>query len=433
MPSLAVIGIQWGDEGKGKIIDALTPSADVIVRYQGGANAGHTIVADGRTTVLHLVPSGVLHAGKRCLIGNGVVVDPQALLDEIDGLAAQGVTVTPASLAVSERAHVVMPYHKRLDQLRESLPGGQKIGTTGRGIGPCYADKIARLGVRICDLFDPEHLRRRVESALVEKNLLFRAHSAFDFDVDEVVREAAAYGDRLRPYVADTSRLVDDALDGGEKVVFEGAQGALLDIDFGTYPYVTSSNAGIGGIPVGAGISPARVGRVIGVAKGYATRVGEGPFPSEQRNALGDRLREVGREFGATTGRPRRCGWFDAVAARHAVRFCGVDAIALTKLDVLSGLDELKVAVAYRLGGSVIDRFPASIRDLAAVEPVFETLPGWREALGPAAALGYDGLPAAARDYIAFLEGAVGVPVEMVSVGAGREALLLRTASPWPD
>ncbi len=415
MPSIAVVGVQWGDEGKGKVVDALTGDADIVVRYGGGANAGHTVYVGADKFVLHLIPSGILHAGKRCAIGNGVVVDPEALRAEIAELRARGIAVSPETLAISDRAHVVMPYHIALDRHRESRAGAKKIGTTGRGIGPCYTDKTARLGIRVGDLQGPpERLYDRLEASLFEKQPLLRDAAPDAVDPARLRALLERWREELRPFTRDTMALLHDALDAGQRVLFEGAQGALLDVDFGTYPYVTSSNAGIGGLCAGTGVPPGKVGRVIGVAKAYATRVGEGPFPSELKDEVGEGLRQKGNEFGATTGRPRRCGWFDVPAARYALRFCGVESICLTKLDVLSGQAEVKVCVEYDAAGA----------------PVLEGRRGWRENLEDVTREA--DLPAAAREYVEFLERRVGVAIDWLSVGKRRDQLISRRGlDPW--
>jgi len=414
MPSIAVVGVQWGDEGKGKVVDALTHEADVVVRYGGGANAGHTVIVGDSKFVLHLIPSGILHAGKRCVIGNGVVLDPDALATEKAELVSRGVAVTPETLLISDRAHVVMPYHVALDRFREARAGAKKIGTTGRGIGPCYTDKTARLGIRVGDLGRADVVRERLELSLAEKTPLLQDIAPDAIDMAKLTELCARWADALAPFTADTIGVLHDALDQGKKVLFEGAQGALLDVDFGTYPYVTSSNAGIGGLCAGTGIPPRKVGRVIGVAKAYATRVGSGPFATELHDALGERIRKVGQEFGATTGRPRRCGWFDIPAARYALRFCGVESICITKLDVLSGLDEVKICTSYDASGA----------------PVLESLKGWQAPLTEARR--ERDLPVEARDYIAFLEEALATSVDFVSVGRRRDQLIARHGvHPW--
>jgi len=416
-----VVGAQWGDEGKGKIVDLLARRADVVVRYQGGANAGHTVVVGGRQYVLHLVPSGILHR-RTCVIANGVVVDPAQLLQEIEDLLRQGVRIE-GNLFLSDRAHLVMPYHKVMDRAAES--GGARIGTTQRGIGPCYADKAARKGFRVIDLADPRSFRERLAAQVEEKNRLLGAlYGHPPLDAGRIAEEYLGYAERLKELVADTVELVNREVDAGRRVLFEGAQGSLLDLDFGTYPYVTSSNADACGISSGAGVPPWKIRSVLGVAKAYCTRVGEGPFPTELRDALGDRLREAGGEYGATTGRPRRCGWFDGVSTRHAVRFGGIREFAVTKLDVLSGLDEVRLAVAYRIDGRETDRMPAETGALSRCEPVYERFRGWKGDLSGIRRFG--DLPRAAKIYLKYLERFLNVDIVMVSVGKDREKTILR-------
>ena len=422
MSNTILIGAQWGDEGKGKIIDVLTERADWVVRPQGGNNAGHTVEVGEERFVLHLVPSGILHAGKRCVIGNGVVLDPVALVEEIRGIADRGFSVE-GRLFISDRAHVVFPYHRMLDAQGEARRAkGDQIGTTMRGIGPAYGDKAARFGLRMADLIDPGFpalLRARVE----EKNRVLAAMGAPVVSYDEVLASTQKAMETLRPLVCDTIPLLHGAVARGEEILFEGAQGILLDIDFGTYPYVTSSNASSGGAATGSGVPPNRMDRVVGVLKAYTTRVGEGPFPTELPDADGEELRRVGREFGATTGRPRRCGWFDAVVARHAVMTCGVDEWALTKLDVLDGFETLKIGVAYELDGKRIEHFPANIRAAARCVPVYEELPGWKASTKEVAR--FADLPEAAKRYIARLEQVTGVPVGILSLGPRRASTLI--------
>jgi adenylosuccinate synthase len=424
MPSVAksvvVVGLQWGDEGKGKIVDILSAQADTVVRFQGGHNAGHTLVVDGEQTVLHLIPSGALHPGTVCVIGGGVVVDPSALVEELEGLRKRGFLVEPERLAVSREAHMILPYHKAIDQARERRRGKGKIGTTGRGIGPAYEDKAARVGLRMVDLLDENHLRDRLRSVLAEKNeylsaMLDENALAYDSMADDLVATARV----LRDHIRDTSRYLCEALTAGSKVLFEGAQGLMLDIDLGTYPFVTSSNTGSGAVCSGAGVPPKLIRHVVGISKAYTTRVGSGPFPTELEDETGKRLRAEGGEFGATTGRPRRCGWFDAVVVRRGARVSGVDSIALTKLDVLTGFPTIRVCVGYRLDGVGIDDLPALAEDLDRVEPIYEDLPGWNEDLTGARSI--EDLPANARGYIGRLSELIGVPVGIVSVGPARD------------
>jgi len=422
--TVAVIGLQWGDEGKGKIVDLLSARADVVVRYQGGNNAGHTLVVDGRQTVMHLVPSGALHPRAVCVIGGGVVIDPTVLLEEIDELRARGLLTGAQSLLVSQEAHIIAPYHKAIDQARERRRGKGMIGTTGRGIGPAYEDKSARTGLRMADLCRPEHFSKRLGEILADKNDYLQAILGEErLDYEAMIRELLDCGRRLAPMVTDTSAYLDAAIRSGKAVLFEGAQGALLDVDHGTYPFVTSSNTGSGAVANGAGVAPKQLRRVVGISKAYTTRVGSGPFPTELSDALGERLRKEGGEYGATTGRPRRCGWFDAMVVRKSVRLSGVDAIALTKLDVLTGMDPLRLCVGYRLAGRPIDAIPPLPEDYAAVEPVYEQMPGWTESITSATAVSQ--LPAAAQRYVARLEELVGVPVGILSTGPGREQTMV--------
>jgi adenylosuccinate synthase len=418
--NIAVLGAQWGDEGKGKIVDLLTPRFSIVARYQGGHNAGHTVYANGRKFVLRLLPSGILHEGITCVIGNGVVIDPQALFAEIDELAAAGIHVGNR-LVVSDKAHLILPYHRELDLLSEARRGERKIGTTSRGIGPAYEDKIARRGVRVGDLANPQSLAEAVEHNVAARNRLIAdstMHAA------QVLADLKRAWDRMCPWVKDVSVFLAKARDDKRSIMFEGAQGTLLDIDHGTYPYVTSSNATIGGVCTGLGVGPRAIDRVLGVAKAYTTRVGEGPLPTELTGEIGNRLRESGQEFGAVTGRPRRCGWYDAVAVRHACRVNGLDALALTKLDVLDGLPELQVCTSYRCRGVELQDMPGDLAQLAACEPVYETLPGWSQPTRGVRA--YDDLPRQARDYIARLEKVTGVPAAIVSTGSGRDETIFR-------
>ena len=418
--NLTVIGAQWGDEGKGKIVDLLTPRFSIVARYQGGHNAGHTVYVRGQKFVLHLIPSGILHAGVSCVIGNGVVVDPQALFAEVDELKTLGVEVD-GRLFVSDRAHLILPYHRELDVLSEARRGERRIGTTSRGIGPAYEDKIARRGVRVCDLFNPATLEESVRENVRARNQIIRDTT---LDWQQVFDQMLAAGERIRPWVVDASRLLNGAIAEGRPIMFEGAQGTLLDIDHGTYPFVTSSNASAGGVCTGLGVPPKAVGTVLGVVKAYTTRVGEGPLPTELLGAMGDRLRESGQEYGASTGRPRRCGWYDAVAVRFAARVSGIDALALTKLDVLDGLETISLCTGYRCNGMVVHDFPADLRLLAACEPVYEQLPGWSAATRGARSA--DDLPREARAYVARLEEVTGVPAAIISTGSDREETIVR-------
>jgi adenylosuccinate synthase len=416
VPATVIVGAQWGDEGKGKIVDLLAQDSDLVCRYQGGPNAGHTIVVDGDTFKIRQIPSGVLR-GKTCVIGAGCVVDPQVFLTEVDELEARGVSTGDVHL--SGEAHLVMPWHVAIDRASERRLGSLQIGTTKRGIGPCYADKAARLGIRVQDLLDAKILRQKIEVALAEKNVwLERVYGVPPLDLEEVAGQLETLAQRIRGYVDDTALLVDRALHEGRSVLLEGAQGTLLDLDHGTYPFVTSSNTVAGNAAVGIGIGPNRIDRVVGVAKAFVTRVGEGPFPTEIEGPDQQRVRELGGEFGTVTGRERRCGWLDLVALRYAVRLNGITSLALTKLDVLSHFEELPVCVSYRLrDGSVTDEFPAHQSDFHHCRPVYETLPGWQEPLG-------DGLPEAARNYIAFVERSLGVEITLVGTGAERESVV---------
>jgi len=418
MPHVVIVGTQWGDEGKGKIVDVLSRHVAAVVRFQGGNNAGHTLVVDGKKLVLHLLPSGVLRDDCLCVIGNGVVVDPDVLLQEMDRLAATGLTLTPDRLRISQLAHVIMPYHLQLDRLREAALGKARIGTTCRGIGPTYEDKVARRGVRMADLVDPRRLAAAVERVLTEKNGAIAALGGEPLEAGKLVEAYAALGQRLAPFVGDTATELHRIHRGGHSILFEGAQGTFLDVDHGTYPFVTSSSTVAGGACAGAGVGPTILDEVVGIAKAYTTRVGSGTFPTEAQGEEEERLRATGGEFGATTGRPRRCGWFDAPLVRHAARLNGLTRLALTKLDVLSGLDEVPVCVAYE--GVEADSFPA---DLTGVTPVFETMPGWAEDLTACRRLSE--LPGNALRYVQRVEELVGVPIELVSVGPGREDTIL--------
>jgi adenylosuccinate synthase len=421
--NIAVLGAQWGDEGKGKIVDLLTPNFDIVARYQGGHNAGHTVYANGRKFVLRLLPSGILHDGITCVIGNGVVVDPQALFAEIDELASAGIDAGPR-LLISDKAHLILPYHRELDLLSEARRGERKIGTTSRGIGPAYEDKIARRGVRVGDLANPRQLADAIEHNVAARNRLIGDST---MDARQVLDELARAWARMAPWVTDVSLFLDRARQASRSIMFEGAQGTLLDIDHGTYPYVTSSNATIGGVCTGLGVGPRAIDAVLGAAKAYTTRVGEGPLPTELLGDMGNRLRESGQEFGAVTGRPRRCGWYDAVAVRYAVRVNGLNALALTKLDVLDGLPELQICTSYRCRGAILTEMPGDLAQLSACEPVYETLPGWSSPT--AGARQYRDLPAEARRYVARLEEVTGVPAAIISTGSGREDTIVREDS----
>jgi adenylosuccinate synthase len=422
MPGTAIVGAQWGDEGKGKVTDLLAERADVVVRFQGGNNAGHTIVRDGEEFKLHLIPSGILYPDKLCVVGNGVVIDPKVMIGELDGLRRRG--ISDANLKISANAHLIMPYHVLLDTAGEAKLGKLEIGTTKRGIGPCYADKAARLGIRVQDLLDAKILRKKIMAALEPKQQSLRPFARDPrLDLHAMTEEYLRYGHRLEPHIADTSRLCWEALDAGKEVIFEGAQGTLLDLDHGTYPFVTSSNPVAGAACVGAGVSPADLDEVWGVAKAYATRVGSGPFPTELDEELGALLRERGGERGTTTGRDRRTGWLDLVALRYAARLNGLTALAITKLDVLAGIDPIRAAVSYRSSeGAVLDEFPYHQSILHGAQATYEELPGFEGEIGSCRSLA--DLPAAARDYLDFVAEHVGVPVRLIGVGPGRDQVI---------
>ena len=425
MPVDILVGTQWGDEGKGKLIDVLTRDVDMVVRFQGGNNAGHTVIVDGKKAALHLVPSGILHKDKICLIGNGVVLDPVVFIEELDTLIGQGVDVSPSRLKISAKTHLIMPYHKVLDKAREKKLEGQKIGTTGRGIGPCYEDKVARVGVRASDLTDPELLKAKIAAALKEKNVLFTALYGIDaLSVDAVFDEVMAVAPRVIPHLTDVSSDLEALWAAGKSVLFEGAQGIHLDVDHGTYPFVTSSNTVSGNAAAGCGVGPNRLDRIVGILKAYTTRVGEGPFPTELNDATGELLRTNGGEFGVTTGRPRRCGWQDIPVLRESARLNGLTDIALTKLDVLSGFESIQICVAYDYKGKRMDYPPQEQGALGLVTPVYETVPGWKEDITKCKT--WDELPEAARAYVQRLEQLSGVPVSMVSVGPDRNQTIFR-------
>jgi adenylosuccinate synthase len=420
----AIIGLQWGDEGKGKIIDYLAGRADVVVRAQGGANAGHTVVIEGRKYALHLIPSGVLHPGAVNVIGNGVVVDPAGFFNEIETLEADGVDCS--RIFISDRAHIVFPWHRELDALIEESAGSGGIGTTKRGIGPCYTDKAARTGLRACDMLNVRSFKDKLAERLDASNsIISKIYGAKPLDREEIVDEYAGYAERMGPMIADTGVIVYDAVSEGKAVLFEGAQGVMLDLDLGTYPYVTSSHPGSGGFIIGAGVGPRMIHGIVGVVKAYTTRVGAGPMVTELTDETGDAIREAGNEYGTTTGRPRRCGWFDGVAVRHSVRANGVDGIALMLLDVLGGFDEIKLCYAYETpDGERIENFPASLDTLAACRPLYRTARGWRADISICRS--FEELPEEARAYIAEIEDIAGAPVKIVSVGPGREQTIIR-------
>ena len=425
MANVAVVGTQWGDEGKGKIVDLYTEGADVIARFQGGNNAGHTLVVKGRKTVLHLIPSGILHDNKICIIGNGVVVDPVVLMQEIEELQKGGLFPPNTKLYISEKAHLIMPYHKRLDMAREASTAGKKIGTTGRGIGPAYEDKVARTGIRVCDLYDEHRLLEKLRRSLTEKNFLLTGlYQDKPLSADEIAFEYLGYAQKIKPYIADTSLIIDNAIKMGKKILFEGAQGSHLDIDHGTYPYVTSSNTVAGNASCGSGVGPNVINNIVGICKAYTTRVGEGPFPTELTDEIGQQIQKTGQEFGATTGRQRRCGWLDMVLVRQAVRTSGITALAITKLDVLTELTKIKICVGYKSeNGEFTHAVPANIDLLAQCQPVYEEFAGWEEDIIRTRNIAE--LPANARKYLQRLEELAGVPINLVSVGAGREETII--------
>jgi adenylosuccinate synthase len=418
--NIVIVGAQWGDEGKGKVVDLLAARCRWVVRFQGGNNAGHTLVVNGEKVVLHLIPSGVLQPGVRCVVGNGVVLDPGVFAQEVDALAARGTDVGPERLIVSTEAHLILPWHRALDRARERAKGDARIGTTGRGIGPCYEDKAGRRGIRVADLLDGSDLRARVVEALDRHNRELVWLGEAPLDVDAVMAETLPWADRLRPHARAVPQLLWDAHRAGEGILFEGAQGTFLDVDHGTYPFVTSSSTVAGGACAGSGVGPTMIDEVVGIAKAYATRVGSGPFPTELHDALGERLRAVGHEFGATTGRPRRCGWFDAAMVRHAVMVNGLTRLALTKLDVLSGMGPLRICTGY----SGVDGVPAGAEALGRAQPIYEDLPGWDEDL--TACRRYEDLPAACRAYVERIEDLTGVPVALLGTGPAREAVIVR-------
>jgi adenylosuccinate synthase len=422
LANVVVIGAQWGDEGKGKITDLLSKSADVVVRYQGGVNAGHTVVVRDQTFKLHLIPSGILYPDTECVIGCGTVVDPKALIEELDMLEA--LNIGTERLYISETAHVTMPYHRLIDQASEDRRGSNKIGTTKRGIGPTYADKSERIGIRVIDLMDYGALREQLEWTINYKNgILEKLYGLEPLDPAAVIQEYAGYAERLRPHIIDSSLHIYNAIQQRKNVLFEGAQGTLLDLDHGTYPFVTSSNPVAGGACIGTGIGPTVVDRVIGVAKAYTTRVGEGPFPTELKDEMGALLGDRGAEFGTTTGRPRRCGWFDAVIGRYAVRINGLDCLAVTKLDVLDEVDDIKVCVAYEIDGQTCKELPSNARQFARCQPIYETLPGWKQSTEHCRSL--DDLPKQALDYLKFLAELMAVPIAIVSLGASRDQTII--------
>lgn len=422
MSTVVVVGSQWGDEGKGKITDFLAENAEVVARYQGGNNAGHTIAINGKTYKLHLIPSGIFYSEKICVIGNGMVIDPKALVQELNYIHEQGVSTS--NLKISNRAHLIMPYHIRLDVMEEERKGINKIGTTGKGIGPAYMDKAARIGIRMADFLDEEEFEKKLRRNLEEKNRLFEKYYETEgFKVEDILEEYGKYREIIRSYVADTSVVLNDAIDQGKRVLFEGAQGVMLDIDQGTYPFVTSSNPVAGGVTIGSGVGPTKIRHVVGVAKAYTTRVGDGPFPTELKDEIGDRIREVGHEYGTTTGRARRIGWFDSMVLRHARRVSGITELSVNLLDVLTGIPTLKICTAYRYNGEILEDFPANLNVLQKCEPVYEEIPGWEEDI--TGVRHFDDLPVNARHYLERISQLTGIPIALFSVGPGRDQTVM--------
>ena len=424
MANAVIVGTQWGDEGKGKIVDLLAEYAEVVVRFQGGNNAGHTMVVGDEQLITHLIPSGILQQ-KLCMIGNGVVVDPEVLIKELDNLADRGVDIGSDKLKISERAHLIMPYHKQVDHAREKFKGDKKIGTTGRGIGPAYEDKATRRGIRFIDLLDPEEFRERVNAIVDEKNFYLKNYlSADTLDGSEIIKQYETYAERLAPHIANISIIIDRAIKKGQQILFEGAQGTHLDIDHGTYPFVTSSNTLAGNACCGAGIGPGAITDVIGIVKAYTTRVGQGPFPAELFDEIGDQIQEKGAEFGATTGRRRRCGWLDTVILRNSVRLNGLTGLTITKLDVLGGLESLKICTAYQYKDKILNDFPASLKVLGECKPVYETLPGWPEDISGSKKM--NDLPVNAINYLNRIEELVETPIDIISIGAERKQTIVK-------
>ena len=422
MSTVVINGTQWGDEGKGKIVDYLAAQADTVVRFQGGSNAGHTVCIDGEEYKLRLMPSGILCKDTTCVIANGVVFDPQVFLEEIDAMKKRGVDVS--NIKISNRAHVVMPWHKIFDELNENLRGDKKIGTTKRGIGPCYIDKDDRIGIRICDLIDREEFAAKCREILDQKNfILQKAYNHEPLNYDEILHEYEGYAERIAPYVCDTISFLNDEIDAGKKILFEGAQATMLDIDYGTYPYVTASHPISGGVTVGAGVAPKKIDKVVGVVKAYCTRVGEGPFPTEQLNEIGDKLRTAGHEFGTVTGRPRRTGWLDACVVKYAGQLSGVDYMAVTRLDILDGFDEIKMCVAYEVDGEIINEIPASLKILDKVKPVYETFDGWKVDISNVRK--YEDLPVNARKYLERMAEVTKIDLGIISVGPNRDQTIV--------
>ena len=422
MSVVVVLGTQWGDEGKGKIVDYLAQKAETVVRYQGGSNAGHTVAVDGTEYKLRLMPSGILYKGTLCVVGNGVAFDPETMLEEMDGMSAKGIDVS--GVRISNRAHVVMPYHRLMDGLLEDTKGESKVGTTKRGIGPCYGDRDDRIGIRVCDLIDKEEFAKRLkENLAIKNNILVKVYGHEPMSYEAILKEYEGYADRLRPYVCDTISLLHDEIRQGKKILFEGAQATMLDIDYGTYPYVTASHPVSGGIGVGAGVAPRNIDKVVGVVKAYCTRVGEGPFPTEQLNATGEKIRDCGHEYGTVTGRPRRTGWLDACIVRYAGMLSGLDYMAITRLDILDSFDEIKMCVGYKYKGELLNEIPASLKILAEVEPVYETFEGWNTDISGIRT--YEELPEKARVYLERMAEVTGIAVGIVSVGPNRDQTIV--------
>ena len=423
MSNKIVVGTQWGDEGKGKVTDMLASTADVVVRFGGGNNAGHTVIVDDEKFELHIIPSGILYPEKTCVIGNGVVIDPVVLVEEMEGLEKRGISLD--NLYISETAHVIMPYHRFLDGLEEKRKGDDKLGTTGKGIGPTYTDKVSRKGIRVIDLLDEDRFRKKLEKNLEYKNILLeKIYNEEPFSVEEIIEEYKPSIEKIRSHVKNTSLLLNEKIKENKKIFFEGAQGTLLDIDYGTYPYVTSSNPTAGGVCTGTGVGPVKIDDVIGVAKGYITRVGEGPFPTELKGEIGEKLREKGNEFGVTTGRPRRCGWLDIPVLKHAVRVNGLTEIVLTKIDILSGFEEIKVCTGYKNGGKVLKEFPANFEILEDYEPIYESFEGWDEDISKIRE--YENLPENTKKYIEKIEEMVNTRISIIGIGPGREEAIIK-------
>ncbi len=423
MSAVVIVGAQWGDEGKGKIVDVLTEKADAVARYQGGHNAGHTVVINNEKFVLHLIPSGILHHDKLCVIGNGVVIEPSSLISEINELKQRGIRIGE-NLLISKTAHLIMPYHIAIENENEKVKGAKKIGTTGRGIGPTYVDKMARTGIRVIDLYSPNVFREKLECNLTEVNHVLQGrYKTKGFSVDEIYEKYLRYADDLSAHVADTDIVIGNMVGRNKKILFEGAQGTLLDVDHGTYPFVTSSSAVAGGACTGLGIGPTKISKVLGVVKAYTTRVGEGPFPTEMKDAIGEELRQKGGEYGATTGRPRRCGWLDLVGLRHAVRVNGLTGIAITKLDILDGIDKIKICVAYKAGDQILHDLPKDLSLLQKAEPVYEETKGWKQST--IGAKKFEMLPMNAQKYIKKIEDSLGVSIDIISTGQRRDELII--------